>query len=337
MNCYYSNFIEGSDTHPVDIERALDNDLSKEPKKRDLQLEAKAHIEVQRWIDAGGFDGKNMSVEAILEIHRRFTDLLPDAMRWVENPDTGEKIPVVPGELRRRDAKVGTRIAISPGALPRFMQRFESRFSGLKDFEAILGVAPAHHRLLFIHPFSDGNGRVTRLMSYATLYRTLDTGGLWSIACGLARSKSDYMQHLAACDHVRQGSRDGRGTLSEASLSAFTRYFLAICIDQTNFMSDLMQPKSLRDRILKWAEEEISYGHLPAKASRVLDAILFRGSLPRADVAGVLDQSDRSARATTMALSQQGIIVAMGGQADWRLAFPAKLAPRITPGLFPDR
>ena len=53
MNCYYSNLIEGHNTHPVDIERALNNDFSKNAKKRDLQLEAKAHIEVQRWIDEG--------------------------------------------------------------------------------------------------------------------------------------------------------------------------------------------------------------------------------------------------------------------------------------------
>ena len=46
MNCYYSNLIEGHDTHPVDIERALRGDYSKDAKKRDLQLEAKAHIEV---------------------------------------------------------------------------------------------------------------------------------------------------------------------------------------------------------------------------------------------------------------------------------------------------
>src|ERR1700726_3219206 len=52
MNCYYSNLIEGHDMHPVDIERALKNDYSKDARKRDLQLEAKAHITVQEWIDA---------------------------------------------------------------------------------------------------------------------------------------------------------------------------------------------------------------------------------------------------------------------------------------------
>src|ERR1700723_2291785 len=44
MNCYYSNLIEGHETHPVDIERALKNDYSTDARKRDLQLEAKAHI-----------------------------------------------------------------------------------------------------------------------------------------------------------------------------------------------------------------------------------------------------------------------------------------------------
>jgi hypothetical protein len=42
MNCYYSNLIEGHDTHPVDIERALKNDYSKDARKRDLQLEARS-------------------------------------------------------------------------------------------------------------------------------------------------------------------------------------------------------------------------------------------------------------------------------------------------------
>ena len=336
MNCYYSNLIEGHDTHPVDIERALNGDISTEPKKRDLQLEAKAHIEVQRWIDEGGLARKDLTVDGILEIHRRFTELLPGDMRWVENPDTKERIPVVPGEMRKRDARVGRHIAISPGALPRFMHRFEQRFAGLRDFEALLAAGPAHHRLLFIHPFADGNGRVTRLMSYATLLRVLDTGVLWSIARGLARRQEEYKKHLAACDEVRRGDRDGRGHLGEAALSDFTKFFLEVCIDQTKFMSELMQPRLLRDRILKWAGEETSYGKLPPKAARILDAILFRGSLPKGEVAEVLGQSDRSARAATNALSGQGIITSKGARGDWQLAFPAKLAPRITPGLFPD-
>src|SRR5271163_3855262 len=75
MNCYYSNLIEGHDTHPVDIERALQDDYSKDPRKRDLQLEAKAHIAVQRWIDGGGMNGGRAITEGgIRQIHRRFCE-----------------------------------------------------------------------------------------------------------------------------------------------------------------------------------------------------------------------------------------------------------------------
>jgi Fic family protein len=88
MNCYYSNLIEGHDTHPIDIERALKEDFDADPRKRDLQLEARAHIAVQRWIDDGNFRGRAMTADGIREIHRRFCALLPPDMLWVEEPDT---------------------------------------------------------------------------------------------------------------------------------------------------------------------------------------------------------------------------------------------------------
>jgi hypothetical protein len=53
MNCYYSNLIEGHRTHPIEIERALAQAFSIDPRQRELQLEAKAHIEVQREITSG--------------------------------------------------------------------------------------------------------------------------------------------------------------------------------------------------------------------------------------------------------------------------------------------
>ena len=84
MNCYYSNLIEGHDTHPVDIERALKNDYSADPQKRDLQLEAKAHIAVQRWIDEGNFTGRAVTVDGMRDVHRRFCEHLPEDMLWVE-------------------------------------------------------------------------------------------------------------------------------------------------------------------------------------------------------------------------------------------------------------
>ena len=337
MNCYYSNLIEGHDTHPVEIERALKGDYSAETEKHNLQLEAKAHIAVQQWIDEGGLRGRATTGAGLCEIHRRFCELLPDDLLWVEEPDTGERLRVVPGELRQRDVKVGQHVPISPGALPRFLERFESAYGDLGKSETILASAAAHHRLLWIHPFLDGNGRVARLMSYAMLLDTLETGGIWSIARGLARNSRSYKSHLAACDLPRRNDLDGRGNLSEEGLATFTTFFLQTCLDQVKFMEELVQPNRLRNRILLWAEEEVRAGSLPAKAGSILEAILYRGELPRGEVASILGASDRHARRVVAGLNEHGVIASESTRAPLRLTFPAKLASRWMPGLFPEQ
>ena len=337
MNCYYSNLIEGHDTHPIDIERALKDDYSKDAKKRDLQLEAKAHIAVQRWIDGDGLKGRTLTVDSIREIHRRFCELLPDDLLWIEDPTTKERIKVIPGELRDRDVVVGNHVTINPPAVPRFMQRFEEVYGRLGKTETILAAAAAHHRLVWIHPFLDGNGRVARLMSHATLLDALDTGAVWSIARGLARNVDAYKTHLAACDQSRRNDLDGRGNLSEESLAEFTRFFLTACIDQVTFMERLMQPDQLRARILLWAEEEIRLDHLPPKSGSILEAVLYRGELPRADSANIVGTGERQARRVVSGLLEQGVLTSESTRAPLRLAFPAALASRWMPGLFPER
>jgi Fic family protein len=337
MNCYYSNLIEGHDTHPVDIERALKGDYSNDAKRRDLQLEAKAHIGVQQWIDNGGLKGGALTLDAIREIHGRFCELLPEDLLWIEDPATKQRFKVVPGGLRHRDVEVGNHIAISPAAVPRFLHRFGEVYARLGKTETILAAAAAHHRLAWIHPFLDGNGRVARLMSHATLLDTLDTGAVWSIARGLARNVDAYKAHLAACDQTRRNDLDGRGNLSEENLAEFTRFFLSTCIDQVCFMERLVQPEQLRTRILLWAEEEIRLDRLPPKSGAILEAVLYRGELPRGDAAGIVGTGDRQARRVVSALSEQGVLASASTRAPVRLAFPARLASRWMPGLFPEK
>ncbi len=337
MNCYYSNLIEGHDTHPVDVERALNNDYSNDARKRDLQLEAKAHITVQQWIDSGSLKRRALTADSIREIHGRFCELLPDDLLWIEYPATKERIKVIPGELRRRDVQVGNHAAIGPHAVPRFLQRFGEVYGRLGKTETILAAAAAHHRLVWIHPFLDGNGRVARLMSHATLLEALDTGAVWSIARGLARNGDAYKAHLAACDQTRRNDLDGRGNLSEENLAEFTRFFLTTCIDQVTFMERLVQPDRLRARILLWAEEEIRLDNLPPKSGSILEAVLYRGELPRADAAGIVGTGERQARRVVSALLEHGVLTSVTTRAPLRLAFPAALAARWMPGLFPER
>ena len=336
VNCYYSNLIEGHDTHPVEIERALKKDYSADTAKRNLQIEAKAHIAVQQWIDEGGLVAQAASMDGICEIHTRFCELLPEVLLQVTDTDTSESVRLVPGELRHKDVIVGQHVAISPGALPRFLKRFEEVYSSLGKTDTILAAAAAHHRLLWIHPFLDGNGRVARLMSYAMLLETLDTNDIWSIARGLARNVADYKAHLADCDMRRRNDLDGRGNLSEEALGRFTEFFLATCIDQVSFMEEIVQPNRLRDRILMWTEEEIRAGKLPPKSRQVLEAILYRGQLTRGEIPGLLGTSERHARRITLALVDHEVLASESTRAPLRLTFPAKLASRWMPGLFPE-
>ncbi len=240
-------------------------------------------------------------MEGIREIHRRFCEELPEDLRWVEDPKTGERLAVVPGELRGRDVQVG----VSAGAVPVFLERFASVYTGLSRSESVVAAAAAHHRLLWIHPFLDGNGRVARLVSHAQMRGVLDKEAVWSGARGLARNVGQYKRLLA--------------NSSEEALGEFTVFFLRVCLDQVSFMESLMEP-----------------GRLLAKAGVVLEAVLYRGELARGEVEQVLDVGDRQARRVTSALLARGALTADGARGPLRLAFPAALAGAWMPGLFPE-
>lgn len=153
-----------------------------------------------------------------------------------------------PGAWRHNpghDVAVGRHVPPSSDRVADFMQHFESRFRFDRMGKAaqIMAIASAHHRFNDIHPFPDGNGRVSRLMSHAMAGVTgIGAHGLWSISRGLARgtdSRGDYKRMMDHADMPRQGDRDGRGNLSEAALKDFILWFLRVCLDQVTFMSEL--------------------------------------------------------------------------------------------------
>jgi Fic family protein len=338
MNCYYSNLIEGHDTHPRDIDRALAADYSKDARKRDLQLEARAHIEVQRMIDGGAEAPRPPAASAFtVWAHREFCSRLPESLLWVENPDTGERIRVVPGELRSRDVVVGRHVPPPAEDLPAFMARLEQAYDPAlfsKPRQAV-AVAAAHHRFLWIHPFLDGNGRVARLMSHAML---LDLGvgsALWSISRGLARNSAEYKRLLMAADAPRKGNLDGRGALSQSALVDFCRFFLECCLDQVRYMRELLEPSELQRRIELYVRDEESAERLPKRSFAVLREALLSGELERGRVPGLIDASERTARRVISALVEKRLLVSGSHKAPLRLGFPVDVVERWFPRLYP--
>jgi Fic family protein len=336
MNCYYSNLIEGHHTFPVDIDRALHNDYAKEPERRNLQLEARAHIEVQQLIDRGQAPAPVVSTEFILWVHREFCQRLPDDLLWIENPETHERLRVVPGELRKRHVKVGRHIPVDPNDIEAFLKRFVDAYSSpmLSKLRKIIGVAASHHRLLWIHPFLDGNGRVTRLFSHAWL-RELGIGSdLWAVSRGLARRVDEYKSMLATADEPRRGDLDGRGNLTQKGLNQFCDFFLSTCVDQVAFMESLLEPAELLRRIEIWSEEETRAKRLPRGSWPLLKEAVVSGEFSRGRAAEITGYETRQARTVLNMLIDQGYLASEGPRDTVRLGFPAKIIDRWFPRLY---
>jgi Fic family protein len=337
MNCYYSNLIEGHNTHPVDIDRALAGDYAHEPEKRNLQLEARAHIEVQELIDTGQMPFPVLSVDAIRWFHAEFCRRLPEDLLVVQNKETGEMLRMGPGILRTRDVRVGRHIAPEPAMLEPLLARFVQAYSAgyLSKIQKIIAIGASHHRLTWIHPFLDGNGRVSRLFSHALL-RDLGIGSeLWSVSRGLARQVQDYKRLLAQADEPRRGDLDGRGNLTQAGLERFTEFFLATCLDQVMFMEQLMAPEELSNRMEVWCAEEIQAQRLPRGSWPVLrEAVLF-GEFPRSRAEALTGYKERQARTVLTALLDRGVLVSPMPKGKVRLGFPGEVIERWLPLLYP--
>jgi Fic family protein len=336
MNCYYSNLIEGHRTHPIDIERALAQDFSTDPQQRELQLEAKAHIEVQRAIDLGNIPVEVVSGEYLQWIHREFCTRLPAEMLVLSNTDGSKQIQVVPGEWRTGEIIVGRHIPISAPAIDRFITRFVTgyRLERLSQVDQVIAVAAAHHRLVWIHPFSDGNGRVARLFSHAML-REIGIGtSLWSISRGLARSRDQYRDVLANADLPRWNDLDGRGNLTTKGLQAFCEFFLNTCIDQVQFMRSCLDPQQLLARIEVYLGEEIVAKRLLPGSDRVVAAVFRSGELARGQAAAASGYQERQGRKVLQRLLATGLLIADTPKGAVRVGFPSTLLERYFPRLF---
>ena len=341
MNSYYSNLIEGHRTHPLDIERALRSDYSSEPAKRALQEESRAHIEVQRLLEARMANEPSLAICApdfLRWIHREFYTRMP-AEFLVVRDRKGNQRSFQPGEFRAFQVEVGRHVPPAHETIPQFLIRFAEAYDPgkLRGLHVIVAAAAAHHRLAWIHPFADGNGRVTRLFTHAYLIRAgLHSHGLWTMSRGLSRHRDEYMNALAAADEPRRSDLDGRGNLSEQGLRAFCKFFLETAIDQTRFMGELLNLDTLEARIVAYAQRRAFVKELPAESGFVLREVLLRGEVPRGEMARVTGTSERTARRILERLLEDGLVASNTPKGPVRLALPVKASGFYFPRLYPE-
>jgi Fic family protein len=350
VNSYYSNLIEGHSTHPIDIERAMRRDYSADEDKRDLQIESQIHIEVQEELAKRLGEEPDLNVaspELLRWIHERFYGRMPERLRWSKG-ENQEKEWVEAGVFRKRAVAVGAHIPPMAEALDRFLERFASYYDPAKQHGVgpLIALAAAHHRLMWIHPFLDGNGRVARLFTDAYFLRSRIAGyGLWNVSRGLARGGKNYRAYLAAADAHREGDLDGRRNLSDRTITEFCKFFLEVCLDQAQYMDSLLALHGFLDRLEKYVhlrESGIVPGPtdapaiaLRAEVAPVLREVAIEGEIARGEVFRLIGMSERSGRDILNALLDEGLLVSDSARGAVRLGFPTHAAGYWFPDLYP--
>lgn len=339
MNSYYTNRIEGQHTRPHEIDQALRKDFSKDASLAAKQRLAVAHIEAEEALERryNGLEGARAlyTVDAVQEMHRELFGRLPPS-----DLVTSENEPVVPGELRTREGKVGQHVAPAHASVPQFLERWGSFYGNVRRGEAALvAMAAAHQRLGWIHPFIDGNGRVMRLHTHTLLCALGYTGGLWSPLRGFARSTERYYALLADADSLRRGDLDGRGNLSEQALIAWIDYVLDTCLDQVSFMAGMLDFATMKSRIeacLVFEATVVKLGVRPESLRGLHYLFLSSEEMARGDFKSMLGMSDRGATDALGALVKRGLLKSDSPQGKVRFGLPQHALRFLFPRLWPE-
>lgn len=347
VNSYYSNRIESEGTHPISIEKAMRKEFSQNSKEKKLQMLSLAHIETQKemekWLSGNHF-ASPYEAEFIREIHR---DLYSrpgmDAFLHIEHGDLS--VEMVPGQFRDMPVEIGRHIAPDASRVAGLMSEFSHLYSRVHSATLstrLIHTLASHHRLVWIHPFFDGNGRVSRLaLDGAILSNGLQGYGLWNISRGLSRNVNRYKEMLAYADMPRQGAMDGRGTLSAKALELFVRFMLEMASDQVAYMKKYLRLDELSGRLERYVALSrnglLDIEPLPKHSEKVFKHLLLYGESPRGDISSAAGISKRGSSDLIRELITREYIASDSEKGAVRLRFSAHLSPAVFPELYPGQ
>ena len=343
MNSYYTNKIEGQHTRPSEIERAIQKDFNADAALAKKQRVAVAHMEVEQQLEqalAKTAPEEVFSPQIVCEIHGLLYSKLPAADRVT---DDGEQI--VPGGYRTKPVTAGRYLAPPAVEIEGLMDEWAARYRKLAGMEALLiGAASSHHRLAWIHPFIDGNGRAARLHTHLVLHAMGLTQGLWSPMRGLARTQDQYYARLSNADLPRRNDLDGRGSLSQEELIAFASYFLEICLDQVRFMRVRLDLASLRDRLkslllhLQGQPWKIGSEKSVVKidALEALHYVAMTGPVERSRFVAMTGLGERTGRRVLASLLDFGVLAGDSSRSPVTFGVPLSSLRFLFPSLWPE-
>jgi Fic family protein len=332
LNSYHSNLIEGHKTFISDIKRALRKEWASDDQKRYAQELCSAHavVEEEMMDKVYQMDGHVCNTDFIQWLHHRFYMQLPEAHRFTHQGDDFTDIPVNPGHWREMEVSVRSGEQLGPEGreVPHLMSLFAQLYNpeAFHGDERMLVIAAGHHRLAWLHPFRDGNGRVIRLFTGACLASIgVNVHGLWSLSRGLSRNKNEYMVYLWAAD-----------SFEDDHYADFIEWLLETCLDQISFMEKLLDMERIERRIEKYVQHLFRFGErgIRPESEIILREAFRSGAVPRGRVPEMLRLSDRQARRIVSPLIERGMLVSNSQKQPLRFGFPEDAMPEYFPKLF---
>jgi len=340
INSYYSNLIEGHHTEPSEVRAAQRGDYSSDPAKRNLQQESLAHVNAQRFLWNHGDEHPYQQPDTLQKIHEITFKDLPAEMLVVRGGS--KEIQIIPGQFRSSDVEVGKHLAPEHGEIKGYLNAFSEAYDLRRHGGAdkILAVMAAHHRLVWIHPFIDGNGRVARLHTDLGLRQAgLKSVGIWCLSRGLAKRVDEYKGALQDADSDRRGDTDGRGARSEAALITFIEFMLDTAIDQVKYIGELLKPNQMRRRIaayVQYRNSGLAARELPPlreEAIPVLQHAFVLGELERSEMTQLTGLQLSSARKLFQQLKEEGLLTETSHKSPLYWAIPEHAEPWYFPDL----
>jgi len=324
----------------------MQQEYSKDTKKRNLQILSLTHIEVQKKCEEYFKDASNISAynkEFILGIHKQFYS--KEGMEpFLHISHDNMQETITPGAIRKRDVKVGGHIAPSVIEVDSLLNEFEHLYnSSLKSNDAIklIHILSSHHRLMWIHPFLDGNGRTARLALDGAFASIEMSGyGLWNISRGLARNSDEYKKYLAHADMPKQGQRDGKGALSSQALASYVNFMLDIALDQVAYMNTHLKLNMLTSKVELYVQRVndglLGIEALPKHSEKIFKYLLLSGECARGKVPEIIGMKERTASRVISQLLKRNYIVSDSKAGPIRLKIGASMASYLFPMLVPE-
>lgn len=312
-NTYYTNLIEGQHTEPADLAANVKRKSPKELNRLSIEhMFAQEGFEVVISRSKAAIPWASMFGPALVErVHERLFKDVSEDERTFEDGSI-----LVPGQMRSecgRSIRVGNHTAPAPDAVVSMLARMQERYGQPEDQRTRLICTMAyHHRLAFVHPFADGNGRVVRMLTHLQLHYLGMSAPLWSLSRGLARDQDEYYRRLNSADQPRRGDLDGRGQLSERGLCEFIEFMLAVCVDQMQYMEEMIELRTLRKRIevALLVCPEFQIAGVKPECAKALHVLMTQGEVARADFKVFTGLGDRNATDQLAKLIQLQVVEA---------------------------